>query len=116
GAWGTLAVGLFGNPEIYEGGPVGLFYGGGINQLFIQLVGVLAVGGMTVLLSTIFWLALKASLGLRVTEEEELIGLDIGEHGMEAYSGFIKDTSGIAGSTASVHSGSPGIAGSSPNL
>ena len=118
GAWGTLAVGLFANPAVHglEEGPVGLFYGGGINQLFIQLVGILAVGGMTVLLSTIFWLALKATLGLRVSEEEELIGLDIGEHGMEAYSGFVKDTSGIAGSTASVPSGSPGIAGSSPNL
>ncbi|MEM7716785.1 MAG: ammonium transporter [Cyanobacteria bacterium P01_A01_bin.68] len=98
GFWGTLAVGLFavgGSPDgIYaEGaGPAaGLFFGGGINQLFIQLAGALAVGGMTVLLSTIFWVALKATLGMRVSREEELEGLDIGEHGMEAYSGFAKE-------------------------
>jgi Amt family ammonium transporter len=46
---------------------------------------------MTVLLSTIFWLALKATLGIRVSPEEEAEGLDIGEHGMEAYSGFVKE-------------------------
>ncbi|MEO1431270.1 MAG: ammonium transporter [Cyanobacteria bacterium J06632_19] len=101
GFWGTLAVGLFaaGNDPngIYTGGPeAGLLFGGGINPLFIQLMGALAVGGMTVLLSTIFWVALKATLGIRVSKEEELEGLDIGEHGMEAYSGFAKevDTTG----------------------
>ena len=52
----------------------------------------MAVGGMTVLLSTIFWLALKFTLGIRVSAEEEIEGLDIGEHGMEAYSGFTKET------------------------
>ncbi len=96
GSWGTLAVGLFavgGSPDgIYAEGPApGLFFGGGINQLFIQFAGALAVGGMTVLLSTIFWVALKATLGMRVSREEELEGLDIGEHGMEAYSGFAKE-------------------------
>ncbi|WP_414542452.1 ammonium transporter [Nostoc sp. CCY0012] len=100
GIWGTLAVGLWSvGPGVYtwygEGaGPTaGLFAGGGLGQLFIQLVGVLAVGGMTVLLSSIFWLILKATLGIRVTREEELEGLDIGEHGMEAYNGFLKETS-----------------------
>jgi Amt family ammonium transporter len=48
---------------------------------------------MTVLLSTIFWAALKALLGIRVSAVEEAEGLDIGEHGMEAYSGFVKETS-----------------------
>lgn len=91
GIWGTIAVGLF-NVES------GLFYGGGIGQLLVQLLGIAAVGGMTVLLTTVFWLALKATLGIRVTEEEELKGLDISEHGMEAYSGFLKDTRGMAGS------------------
>lgn len=103
GIWGTLAVGLFGNPAIYTDGPQGLFYGGGLNQLGIQLIGVLSVGGFTVLLSTIFWLALKATLGIRVSAEEELSGLDIGEHGMEAYAGFVKDASGMAG-TADISS------------
>ena len=96
GFWGTLAVGLFavgGSPDgIYAEGPdAGLLFGGGIGPLFIQFAGALAVGGTTVLLSTIFWVALKATLGIRVTKEEELEGLDIGEHGMEAYTGFKKE-------------------------
>ncbi|WP_346289437.1 ammonium transporter [Sphaerothrix gracilis] len=86
GIWGTLAVGLF-DLEL------GLFYGGGVAQLGIQIVGILSIGLFTVIAASIFWLALKATLGLRVTPEEELKGLDIAEHGMEAYSGFLKDTS-----------------------
>ncbi|MBE9180957.1 ammonium transporter [Oculatella sp. LEGE 06141] len=105
GIWGTLAVGLF-NQES------GLFYGGGVTQLIAQILGILTVGLFTVVLSTIFWYGLKAAFGLRVTEEEELIGLDIGEHGMEAYSGFLKDTSGVAGSPTGVPgSSSTGVAG-----
>jgi Amt family ammonium transporter len=100
GFWGTLAVGLFaaGNDPngIYTGGPeAGLLFGGGIAPLITQLAGALAVGGMTVLLSTIFWVALKATLGIRVAKEEELEGLDISEHGMEAYTGFAKETDTI---------------------
>jgi ammonium transporter, Amt family len=94
GFWGTLAVGLFAEGDrFYAGGPTGLFFGNP-GQLWIQLVGSLAVGGIIVLLSSIFWLALKATLGIRVTAEEELLGLDIGEHGMEAYAGLAKDASG----------------------
>ena len=63
------------------------------------------MGGATVLLSSIFWFALKATLGIRVSAEEEFEGLDIGEHGMEAYAGFAKDTSGMSSSRASVSSG-----------
>lgn len=119
GVWGTLAVGLFsvgpdvvvGQDVLYTAGPAaGLFMGGGIAQLWIQFLGVICVGGITVLLSTIFWVALKATLGIRVTEEEELIGLDIGEHGMEAYSGFLKDTSDFGTRSASPESSSTGIA------
>jgi ammonium transporter, Amt family len=103
GVWGTLAVGLFSvGPGGYSWmvdlagkpvGPHGLFMGGGLGTLIPQVVGIISVGGMTVLLSSIFWLALKATLGIRVTREEELEGLDIGEHGMEAYSGFLKEAS-----------------------
>ncbi|MCL6434381.1 MAG: ammonium transporter [Leptolyngbyaceae cyanobacterium HOT.MB2.61] len=108
GVWGTLAVGLFavGPSEapgaLYTAGPAaGLFAGGGINQLWIQFVGVVAVGAFTAILTSIFWVVLKAILGIRVSEEEELLGLDIGEHGMEAYAGFVKEASGpAAGSTA----------------
>lgn len=119
GLWGTVAIGLFavGPSEaegaLYSAGPnAGLFFGGGLGQFMIQLLGTLAVGGMTVLLSTIFWVVLKAVLGIRVSEEEELLGLDIGEHGMEAYSGFLKDASAISGSSVSTTTGSTGIASS----
>jgi ammonium transporter, Amt family len=100
GVWGTLAVGLFAAGAsdqagaLYAAGPkAGLLMGGGVEQLWYQFVGTMAVGGMTVLLSTIFWYVLKATLGIRVSQEEEMKGLDITEHGMEAYSGFLKDES-----------------------
>ncbi|WP_315874806.1 ammonium transporter [Thermocoleostomius sinensis] len=101
GIWGTLAVGLFDQES-------GLFFGGGANQLIAQILGILTIGLWTVVLSTIFWYALKSIMGLRVTEEEELVGLDIGEHGMEAYSGFLKEAGGVAGSSVSSTAGSPG--------
>ena len=89
GIWGTLAVGLFDQST-------GLFYGGGIAQLGSQILGIVAIGAFTVIASAIFWGLLKATVGIRVSEEDELIGLDIAEHGMEAYSGFVKDASGVA--------------------
>ncbi|MBW4510281.1 MAG: ammonium transporter [Scytonematopsis contorta HA4267-MV1] len=98
GIWGTLAVGLFAvGPGVYSwygetlGPAKGLFAGGGLRQLITQFIGVMSVGGITVLLSSIFWIALKSTLGIRVTRHEELEGLDIGEHGMEAYTGFAKE-------------------------
>ena len=90
GIWGTLAVGLF----ALEGG---LFFGGGFAQLGAQILGILSIGLFTVVASSIFWLVLKSTLGIRVSPEEEMKGLDIGEHGMEAYSGFLKDTSDMGG-------------------
>ncbi|HAX78228.1 MAG TPA: ammonium transporter [Cyanobacteria bacterium UBA11372] len=111
GIWGTLAVGLFAvGPGVYpwmvdiagnKVGPHGLFAGGGLKSLIPQIIGILAVGGMTVLLSSIFWLVLKSTLGIRVSPEEEFVGLDVGEHGMEAYSGFLKEAGagGISGSS-----------------
>lgn len=90
GIWGTLAVGLFDTAS-------GLFYGGGIAQLGSQILGIVAYGVFTVVVTSIFWVILKSVLGLRVTPEEEMKGLDIGEHGMEAYSGFLKDTSDMGG-------------------
>ncbi|MGB3613526.1 MAG: ammonium transporter [Elainellaceae cyanobacterium] len=90
GIWGTLAVGLFDTES-------GLFYGAGIGQLLTQILGIVAIGLFTVVVSAIVWSILKATIGIRVSEEDELIGLDIAEHGMEAYSGFVKDASGAAG-------------------
>jgi Amt family ammonium transporter len=105
GIWGTLAVGLFHNEK-------GLFFGGGVEQLIKQFVGVLAVAAFTLAFSFAAWLIIKAVLGMRVTREEELEGLDIGEHGMEAYSGFVKE-SDIYGTSSSSFKDSPEVAGGS---
>ncbi|NEP02267.1 MAG: ammonium transporter [Symploca sp. SIO2E9] len=91
GAWGTLAVGIFTFAENDAGQKLGLIYGGGVGQIINQITGIVAIGAFTVVASTIFWLVIKAIFGMRVNPEEELEGLDISEHGMEAYSGFLKE-------------------------
>ena len=99
GIWGTIATGLFattsapGNDSV-----VGLFYGGGFKQLGLQCLGVLTVAGWTAVAITITFLLIKAIFGLRVDEKEEIMGLDICEHGLpSAYAGFsIIDVSGGA--------------------
>lgn len=90
GIWGTISVGLFattsapGNDDL-----VGLFYGGGFTLLGKQLIGFAAVAAWTVVTITITFLVIRAAVGLRVTEEEEIVGLDAMEHGLaSAYSGF----------------------------
>lgn len=88
GVWGSLALGLFYNDAIAKeiaGLATGLTRAA---QFMQQLKGVLLVGVFTVVCASIFWLVIKAILGLRVTREEELAGLDIGEHGNEAYPDF----------------------------
>jgi Amt family ammonium transporter len=82
GIFGTLSVGLFAT----EGG---LFFGGGTGQLMSQIYGVLGVGAMVFGLSLIVWLGLKMTIGVRVSPEEEVEGLDMGEHGMDCYPGFV---------------------------
>jgi Amt family ammonium transporter len=72
------------------GPATGILFGGGIQQLLAQLIGVIAVGGFTCLFSLGVWLAIKAILGIRVSPGEELRGLDISEHGMEAYTGLVE--------------------------
>lgn len=90
GIWGTIATGLFattaapGNEELN-----GLFYGGGFGLLGIQAAGVLAVIAWTLVTITIVFVVIKGTVGLRVTEEEEIEGLDSTEHGLtSAYAGF----------------------------
>ncbi len=89
GIWGTIAVGLFATSKAPESTLDGLFYGGGFSLLLIQLLGILAVGAWTaVTMTVVFWL-IKATVGLRVSEEEEIVGLDSMEHGLaSAYAGF----------------------------
>jgi ammonium transporter, Amt family len=104
GVWGTLAVGIFADPNIpiaaAENPVTGVIYGG-FNQLINQIIGIAAVGAFTVVFSVVAWSVLKAVFGLRVSLEEEINGLDIGEHGMEAYSGFVKESDILAGSRSS---------------
>ncbi len=87
GVWGTLAVGLFAIPT-YMDGTGGLFYGGGLSLLGVQLIGVLAIGATAFVSSLVLWAIIKATIGIRVSREEEIGGLDVGEMGLEAYNGF----------------------------
>ncbi|MBK9429051.1 MAG: ammonium transporter [Elusimicrobia bacterium] len=89
GVFGTLAVGLWakdGITGVATGN--GLFNGGGLKLLGIQALGSASVILFTLVVSLIFWAIVKATLGMRVTRDEEIRGLDIDEHGMEAYAGF----------------------------
>lgn len=86
GIWGTLAVGLFASKSLPGGiSADGLFNGGGMGLLISQLTGVASVGVFTCAVSAVGWLVIKATLGLRVSEEVERMGLDMTEMGMEAY-------------------------------
>jgi len=83
GAWGTLAAGLFAHPEF--GGVAGLFYGGGWTQLGVQALGVAIAFVWAFGSGMLLFTLMRFTIGLRVSEEEELEGLDIIEHGNEAY-------------------------------
>ena len=96
GVWGTLAVGLFATERLVGGDQYGLLVGGGIEQLGIQIVGILAVGAWTIVLSGLLFMAIKHTIGLRVSEAEELAGLDVQEHGIGAYPEFGTVTPGAA--------------------
>lgn len=85
GAFGTIAVGLFSNEESEGFIAKGLFYGGGTDQLVSQLIGVVSVGVFVFVVSTILFAVIKATIGLRVSEQEELEGLDVHEHGSPGY-------------------------------
>ena len=89
GVFGTIAVGLFAEDGITGTATGnGLFMGGGTDLLVAQLTGVVAVGAFSFTVSLVLWYIIKAVMGLRVSKEEEIEGLDIGEHGMEAYPDF----------------------------
>ena len=97
GIWGTIAVGLFATPsapgyaiaDAAGNTLVGLFYGGGFKLLGLQLLGMLSTAGWAAITITITFIIIKAIFGLRVTKEEEIIGLDKLEHGLDTgYAGF----------------------------
>lgn len=91
GVWGTLALGLFADSAVSPAAAVvkpGLFMGGGFAQLWPQVVGVLAVAGFVFGSALVGWTIIKLITGLRVSAEEEMSGLDMGEHGNVAYPDF----------------------------
>ena len=90
GIWGTIAVGLFATTTAPGNDTMkGLFYGGGFKLLGIQLLGTVTVAAWTAVGMTIVFTIIKAIFGLRVTEDEEIEGLDVKEHGLtSAYAGF----------------------------
>ncbi len=90
GVLGTVFVGLFAKEGVTSLSTTnGLFYGGGFGLLGTQLLGIVAVGAFTFVASSVVWLILKKTVGIRVSAEEEIAGLDIGEHGNHAYPDFV---------------------------
>ena len=89
GIWGTIAVGFFANPDA-PAGLSGLFYTGSFTQLGLQLLGVITVGAYATVMMIITFTLIKKFHGLRTTAEEEILGLDITEHGLpSAYPDFV---------------------------
>ena len=89
GVWGTLVIGLWGTAVQGDGSGLGLFNGGGINLLFVQALGAGAYALWSLITCWIAWSIIGGLFGgIRVSESEEVQGLDIGEHGMEAYPDF----------------------------
>lgn len=92
GVWGTLAVGLFATGQGQDG-ITGLFYGGGFTQLGIQALGIACIIAFVAVTITITFQAIKHTIGLRASKEEELVGLDATEHGMpNSYADFMPAT------------------------
>lgn len=95
GIWGTLAVGLFANPNAFDGageatGVAGLFYGGGFGLLGIQALGILAITAWTFVSMLIVFKVIKKINGLRASVEDEIMGLDVSEHGLvSSYADFL---------------------------
>ena len=90
GVLGTICIGLFAKEGVTTLSKVnGLFYGGGFRLLGVELLGIISVGVFVFIASGIVWLILKKTMGIRVSPEEEIAGLDIGEHGNHAYPDFV---------------------------
>lgn len=93
GVFGTICVGLFAKEGVTTlSTRNGLFYGGGFGLLGTQLIGIVAVGAFVFITTGLVWFALKKTIGIRVSREEEIQGLDIGEHGNVAYPDFVPVT------------------------
>jgi len=102
GTWGALATGLFASKAINEGGGDGLFFGNP-GQLWVQLVAVLATYALAIVVTAIILKVVDALVGLRVSEEDEVVGLDLSQHSETAYA--------AGGGYGEVGSGHPGAIG-----
>ena len=90
GIFGTLCIGLFAQEGVTSLSTVnGLFFGGGFELLWIEIIGIVAVGVFVFAASSLVWYALKKTIGIRVSRKEEIEGLDISEHGNAAYPDFV---------------------------
>ncbi len=111
GVFGTLCVGLFAQAEFTPNTTGnGLFFGGGAGLLIKQLVGIVGVGAFVFTISLVFWKIIAATVGIRVPAEEEIEGLDIGEHGNVAYPDFVTVTS----RSSTILAGTTGTSGEAP--
>jgi Amt family ammonium transporter len=121
GIWGTLSVGLFTSQAFMldaygvETASYGLLLGGGINMLLIQALGIAAVGVWVVGTSVLLFGAIRLTVGLRVSQEAEEIGLDVSEHRMEAYPEFTGARDPFGVHAAPAPSGPPPEAGDGGN-
>lgn len=107
GIWGTIAVGLFATDSApgfaLAGIQNGLFFGGGFNQLGLQLIGFVSVAAWTAITMVILFVILKKTIGLRVTAEEEIAGLDSTEHNLpSAYADFMPAAYALSASSPAV--------------
>jgi Amt family ammonium transporter len=94
GVFGTLCVGIFGHPSLIARSAnaehkAGLYYTGDMTQVITQLKGIVCCAGYVLVMSAVCWVVIKTVMGLRVSAEEEIDGLDHGEHGNESYHGFV---------------------------
>ena len=114
GVWGTLALGLFYDEQIatdIAALATGLSRGA---QTLVQLQGILAAGLFTFVISIVFWYAIKLAMGVRVSPEEEIEGLDVGEHGIEAYPDFATHPSSFGGAMAPMAASARPLTASKP--
>ncbi|MDR0248412.1 MAG: ammonium transporter [Oscillospiraceae bacterium] len=112
GVWGALAVGLFATYAPTDATGAGLFYGGGASLLGIQALGVVTIAGWTILTIGLVFFAIKKLHGLRVSEADEIMGLDFTEHGMESssYADFLPAASAVPVSATAPAPVSPEVA------
>ncbi|MGB3439546.1 MAG: ammonium transporter [Actinophytocola sp.] len=106
GLWGTLAIGLFQTTYVNDTGVNGLFYGGGLSQLGKQAVGAFAVLAYSFIVTLIIGYLIKVTMGLRVTDEEEVTGIDEAEHAESAY-----EFSGVRSGSSSISRAADALSG-----